>query len=134
MEALNNLLKTNQLKSNAWVTIGKLLDRIEEVVDIKMWKRITDMERSNVTKYQNRIIVKAHKKAGKVKNKVKVIVNTELESFRRCLAKALGENSVINSQNEKEIAQFIEEKRTQQISEKLEDQDKTEVKWTNFKN
>ncbi|KAG5890930.1 hypothetical protein JTB14_019872 [Gonioctena quinquepunctata] len=49
------------------------------------------------------------------------------------VAKALGENSVIKSQNEEEIAQFIEEKRTQQISEKLEDQEDrdqvTNEKW-----
>ncbi|KAG5865366.1 hypothetical protein JTB14_032831 [Gonioctena quinquepunctata] len=45
-------------------------------------------------------------------------------------AKELGKNSVIKSQNEEGIG----EKRTQQISEKLEEQDKREVGWTNFKN
>nr|CAI5870112.1 unnamed protein product [Callosobruchus analis] len=45
IESLNNLLKTNQLKRSARVTIEKLLDKIEELVDIKMWKRITDIER-----------------------------------------------------------------------------------------
>lgn len=72
IESLNNLLKTNQLKRKARVTIEKLLDTIDDLVDIKMWKRIVDIERPNANNYQDRVIIKAHKKAEAIKNSVRV--------------------------------------------------------------
>nr|CAI5832352.1 unnamed protein product [Callosobruchus analis] len=201
IESLNNLLKTNQLKRSARVTIEKLLDKIEELVDIKMWKRITDIERPNANNYQDRIIIKAHKKAEAAKNTVKVVMDAEqfgtflVKSFKenlnynvalgqvcesncrtlycrvckicihryRCncpeymvkntmckhvhlvriyeermgtnsvldgTAKAIGENSIIKSQNEEEIAHFLEEKASQK--EPL-DQNKRETRWATIK-
>nr|CAI5845079.1 unnamed protein product [Callosobruchus analis] len=173
IESLNNLLKTNQLKRSARATIEKLLDKIEELVDIKMWKRIT-----------------AHKKEEAARNTVKVVMDAEqfgtflVKSFKenlnynvalgkvcesncrtlycrvckicihryRCncpeymvkntlckhtnsvldgTAKALGENSIIKSQNEEEIAHFLEEKATQK--EPLHDQNKRETRWATIK-
>lgn len=69
IETLNNMLKTNQLKRNAKVTIEKLLEAIEDLVYIKMWKRILDIERPNANNYQDRIIIKAHKRADAMKIK-----------------------------------------------------------------
>lgn len=40
LESLNNLLKTNQLKRKANITIDRLLEEIEIMVDGKMWQRI----------------------------------------------------------------------------------------------
>lgn len=73
LESLNNLLKTNQLKRKAKVTIEKLLDAIEDLVDIKMWQRILNLERPNANNYQDRIIIKAHKKAEATKDKIEVV-------------------------------------------------------------
>ncbi|KAI4470799.1 hypothetical protein MML48_1g03704 [Holotrichia oblita] len=72
IESFNNLLKTNQLKRKAKVTIEKLLATIEDLVDIKMWQRILNIERPNVNNYQDRIIIKAHRKAEAMKNDVNV--------------------------------------------------------------
>lgn len=94
IESLNNLLKTNQLKRSARVTIEKLLDKIEELVDIKMWKRITDIERPNANNYQDRIIIKAHKKAEAAKNTVKVVMDAE--QFGTFLVKSFKENLYYN--------------------------------------
>ncbi|KAG5891055.1 hypothetical protein JTB14_034102 [Gonioctena quinquepunctata] len=102
-----------------------------------MWKRIVDMKRPNANYYLDRIIVKAHKKAEEVKNKV-LEDNCE---YKPCwnmyeeqmgtnsvvddVAQVQGENSVIKSQNGGEIAHIFVKKRTQQITEKLEYQNKT---------
>ncbi|XP_030747085.1 uncharacterized protein LOC115875711 [Sitophilus oryzae] len=40
IESLNNMLKTNQLRRKTHITIEKLLHTIEDLVDIKMWKRV----------------------------------------------------------------------------------------------
>lgn len=40
LESLNNLLKTNQLKRKMNITIDRLLEEIENLVDGKMWQRI----------------------------------------------------------------------------------------------
>lgn len=40
LESLNNLLKTNQLKRKTNITIDRLLEEIENLVDGKMWQRI----------------------------------------------------------------------------------------------
>ncbi|KAI4470817.1 hypothetical protein MML48_1g12453 [Holotrichia oblita] len=77
IESFNNLLKTNQLKRKAKVTIEKLLDTIEDLVDIKMWQRILNIERPNVNNYQDRIIIKAHRKAEAMKNDVNVFEKEE---------------------------------------------------------
>ncbi|XP_072385764.1 uncharacterized protein [Diabrotica undecimpunctata] len=88
IESFNNLLKTNHLRRNAAVRIEKLLDTIEDLVDIKMWKRIIDMERPNANNYQDRIIAKAHKIAEMMKEKVEVKKNVkvygqfQVKSFR----------------------------------------------------
>lgn len=47
--------------------------------------------------------------------------------------KALGENSIIKSQNDEEIAHFLEEKNTQKEPLVLEDQNKRETRWTTIK-
>lgn len=72
IESLNNMLKTNQLRRKTYVTIEKLLDTIEDLVDLKMWKRVLDIERPNASNYQDRVIIKAHKKAKKMQNKAEV--------------------------------------------------------------
>jgi DNA-binding HxlR family transcriptional regulator len=63
VESLNNFLKTNQLRRKTKVTTEKLLDTLEELVDIKMWHRILSFERPNAANYQDRVVIKAHKKA-----------------------------------------------------------------------
>ncbi|XP_072391062.1 uncharacterized protein [Diabrotica undecimpunctata] len=88
IESFNNLLKTNHLRRNAAVRIEKLLDTIEDLVDIKMWKRIIDMERPNANNYQDKVIAKAHKIAEMMKEKVEVKKNVkvygqfQVKSFR----------------------------------------------------
>ncbi|XP_072386924.1 uncharacterized protein [Diabrotica undecimpunctata] len=88
IESFNNLLKTNHLRRSAGVTIEKLLDTIDDLVDIKMWKRIIDIERPNANNYQDRVIAKAHKMAETMKNKVEVKKNEkvygqfQVKSFR----------------------------------------------------
>ncbi|KAI4454333.1 hypothetical protein MML48_9g00007700 [Holotrichia oblita] len=77
IESFNNLLKTNQLKRKAKVTVEKLLDTIEDLVDIKMWQRILNIERPNANNYQDRIIIKAHRKAEAMKNDVNVFEKEE---------------------------------------------------------
>ncbi|KAI4461382.1 zinc ion binding protein [Holotrichia oblita] len=77
IESFNNLLKTNQLKRKAKVTVEKLLDTIEDLVDIKMWQRILNIERPNANNYQDRIIIKAHRKAEAMKNDVNVYEKEE---------------------------------------------------------
>ncbi|KAI4469803.1 tc5 transposase dna-binding domain [Holotrichia oblita] len=77
IESFNNLLKTNQLNRKAKVTIEKLLDTIEDLVDIKMWQRILNIERPNANNYQDRIIIKAHRKAEAMKNDVNVFEKEE---------------------------------------------------------
>ncbi|XP_044761586.1 uncharacterized protein LOC123318880 [Coccinella septempunctata] len=63
LESLNNILKTNQLKRKANVTIDLLLNEIENLVDGKMWQRILKMERPHSNNYQDRLVVRAHKAA-----------------------------------------------------------------------
>ncbi|XP_072379315.1 uncharacterized protein [Diabrotica undecimpunctata] len=88
IESFNNLLKTSHLRRNAGVSIEKLLDTIDDLVDIKMWKRIIDIERPNANNYQDRVISKAHKLAETMKNKVEVKRNVkvygqfQVKSFR----------------------------------------------------
>ncbi|XP_072395534.1 uncharacterized protein [Diabrotica undecimpunctata] len=88
IESFNNLLKTNHLRRNAAVSIEKLLDTIDDLVDIKMWKRIINIERPNANNYQDRVIAKAHKMAETMKNKVEVKRNVkvygefQVKSFR----------------------------------------------------
>ncbi|KAI4469790.1 hypothetical protein MML48_1g03330 [Holotrichia oblita] len=77
IESFNNLLKTNQLKRKVKVTIEKLLDTIEDLVDIKMWQRILNIERPNANNYQDRIIIKAHRKAEAMKTDVNVFEKEE---------------------------------------------------------
>lgn len=60
LESLNNLLKTN-IKRNANITVEHLLDKLEDLVDAKMWKRILNMERPNANNYQDKITIKAHR-------------------------------------------------------------------------
>ncbi|XP_063921912.1 uncharacterized protein LOC135136511 isoform X3 [Zophobas morio] len=83
IESLNNLLKTNQLKSRTRVTTEKLLDTIEDLVEIKMWQRIFSIERPNANNYQDRIIIKAHKEAHRIKNKIEV-TEKQLGGFQEC--------------------------------------------------
>jgi hypothetical protein len=78
IECLNNLLKTNQLKRK----MTGQLDTIEDLVDIKMWQRILNMERPNANSYQDRIIIKAHKKAESMKNIVEVIEKVRALEFQ----------------------------------------------------
>ncbi|XP_072378976.1 uncharacterized protein [Diabrotica undecimpunctata] len=88
IESFNNLLKTNHLRRNGAVAIEKLLDTIDDLVDIKMWKRIIDIERPNANNYQDRVIAKAHKMAETMKDKVEVKKNLkvygqfQVKSFR----------------------------------------------------
>ncbi|KAF2905103.1 hypothetical protein ILUMI_01087 [Ignelater luminosus] len=63
LESLNNLLKTNQIKRRTNITVEKLLDKIEDLVDSKMWQRILNMERPNANSYQNKVTLKRHKTA-----------------------------------------------------------------------
>ncbi|XP_072402420.1 uncharacterized protein [Diabrotica undecimpunctata] len=84
IESFNNLLKTNHLRRSAGVTIEKLLDTIDDLVDIKMWKRIIDIERPNANNYQDRVISKAHKMAETMKNKVEVKKNKKVYGQFQC--------------------------------------------------
>ncbi|KAF2892188.1 hypothetical protein ILUMI_13985, partial [Ignelater luminosus] len=59
--SLNNLLKTNQIKRKTNMTVEKLLDKIEDQVDSKMWQRILNMERPNANSYQDNVTLKQHK-------------------------------------------------------------------------
>ncbi|KAI4469800.1 alpha-glucosidase [Holotrichia oblita] len=77
IESFNNLLKTNKLKRKVKVTIEKLLDTIEDLVDIKMWQRILNIERPNANNYQDRIIIKSHRKAEAMKTDVNVFEKEE---------------------------------------------------------
>ncbi|KAF2889896.1 hypothetical protein ILUMI_16277 [Ignelater luminosus] len=61
MKSLNNLLKTNQIKRKTNITVEKLLDKIEDLVDSKMWQRILNMERPNANSYQDKVTLKRHK-------------------------------------------------------------------------
>jgi hypothetical protein len=73
VESLNNFLKNNQLKRRTKITIEKLLNSLEELVDIKMWHRILSIERPSAGNYQDRIVIKAHKKAEEMKNTIQII-------------------------------------------------------------
>ncbi|XP_030767273.1 uncharacterized protein LOC115891022 isoform X2 [Sitophilus oryzae] len=74
LESLNNLLKTNQLKRKSNITIDRLLEEIENLVDGKMWQRILMFERPHSNTYQDRIVTKAHKLAEIMKaNHVEVL-------------------------------------------------------------
>ncbi|XP_050312263.1 uncharacterized protein LOC126747569 [Anthonomus grandis grandis] len=63
IESLNNFLKSNMLKRKANITIDKLMDVIEDLVDAKMWQRVLKLERPDADNYQDKVIVKAHKMA-----------------------------------------------------------------------
>ncbi|XP_025836241.1 LOW QUALITY PROTEIN: tigger transposable element-derived protein 1-like [Agrilus planipennis] len=56
LESLNNLLNTNQIKRRSNITIENLLDKIDKLVDEKMWQRILNMERPNANTYQNKVV------------------------------------------------------------------------------
>jgi hypothetical protein len=70
--SLNNFLKSNQLKRTK-ITIEKLLDSLEELVDIKMWHRILSIEKPSAGNYQDRIVIKVHKKAEEMMNTTQII-------------------------------------------------------------
>jgi hypothetical protein len=70
------------LKRKMTVTTEKLLDTIEDLVDIKMWQRILNMEQPSANSYQDRIIIKAHKKAESMKNIVEVIEKVRALEFQ----------------------------------------------------
>ncbi|KAK9679550.1 MULE transposase domain [Popillia japonica] len=95
IESLNNLLKTNQLKRKNKITIEKLLDTIQKLVDIKMWQRVLNIERPNANNYQDRIIIKAHKKAEAEKSNIKVF--EKVGSFREYQVKSSTEYMVRNT-------------------------------------
>lgn len=63
IESLNNFLKSNLLQRKTRIRIEKLLDTLEYMVDIKMWHRILNIERPTGGNYQDRTVIKAHKKA-----------------------------------------------------------------------
>lgn len=63
LESFNKFLKYNILNGNTRITVEKLLDAIDEVVEEKMWKTIANMERPTSNNYQDKVIIKAHKKA-----------------------------------------------------------------------
>ncbi|KAJ8914323.1 hypothetical protein NQ315_011310, partial [Exocentrus adspersus] len=54
LESLNNLLKTNQLKRKSNITIDRLLEEIENLVDGKMWQRVLQRERPHSNTYQDK--------------------------------------------------------------------------------
>ncbi|KAH1021785.1 hypothetical protein HUJ04_011270 [Dendroctonus ponderosae] len=58
--------KTNQIKRKANITVETLLEKLDNLVDAKMWKRMTNMNRPNANNYQDRITTKAHKMAEKM--------------------------------------------------------------------
>lgn len=73
LESINNLLKTNYLKRKANISIDRLLEEIENLVDGKMWQRILKMERPHSNTYQDRQVIKAHKQAEMMRaNKIDV--------------------------------------------------------------
>ncbi|XP_050517017.1 uncharacterized protein LOC126891787 [Diabrotica virgifera virgifera] len=88
IESLNNLLKTNYLKRNAAVGIEKLLDTMDELVEEKMWTRIVDIIRPSANNYQDRLSIRAHKRAASMKGKLEELVKEtayghyEVKSFK----------------------------------------------------
>ncbi|XP_050503242.1 uncharacterized protein LOC126882376 [Diabrotica virgifera virgifera] len=78
LESLNNLLKTNYLNRTATGGIEKLLDTMDELVEVKMWKRIVDIKRPNANNYQDRTIIQAHRGAERIKRKMEVTKNMEV--------------------------------------------------------
>ncbi|KAH1000580.1 hypothetical protein HUJ04_012889 [Dendroctonus ponderosae] len=65
LESMNNFCKKNHIwffiKRKANITVETLLDKFNNLVDAKMWKRITNMNRPNANNYQERITTKTHK-------------------------------------------------------------------------
>ncbi|KAJ8913351.1 hypothetical protein NQ315_008741, partial [Exocentrus adspersus] len=87
LESLNRYIKKENLKAVGYIRLERLLDILEEVVDDKMWKRIVSFKRPHRNTYQGRAVVKAHKKAEKVKENVE--------------EKGLGHFSVLSSSGDK---------------------------------
>ncbi|KAF2896352.1 hypothetical protein ILUMI_09815 [Ignelater luminosus] len=107
LESLNNLLKTNQIKRRTNITVEKLLDKIEDLVDSKMWQIILNMERPNANSYQDKVILKRHTTAERMDRNL--ITEVGFGEFQRHLV--IKEKEIKNSHQE-EIRDFIESKRT----------------------
>lgn len=71
VESLNRYIKKDKLMDRCHIRLEKLLNVLEEVVDDKMWKRILSIKRPNRNTYQGRVVIKAHRKATSILNKIK---------------------------------------------------------------
>ncbi|KAF2878711.1 hypothetical protein ILUMI_27463 [Ignelater luminosus] len=117
LESLNNLLKTNQIKRRTNITVEKLLDKIEDLVDSKMWQRILDMERPNANSYQDKVTLKRHKTAERMdRNLITEVGFGEFQEKEDNSVlgdvEALGDQSKeIKNSHQEEIQDFIESKR-----------------------
>ncbi|KAF2887197.1 hypothetical protein ILUMI_18976 [Ignelater luminosus] len=118
LESLNNLLKTNQIKRRTNITVEKLLDKIEDLVDSKMWQRILNMERPNANSYQDKVTLKRDKTAERMdRNLITEVGFGEFQEKEDNSVlgdvEALGDQSKeIKNSHQEEIQDFIESKRT----------------------
>ncbi|KAF2898577.1 hypothetical protein ILUMI_07605 [Ignelater luminosus] len=118
LESLNNLLKINQIKRRTNITVEKLLDKIEDLVDSKMWQRILNMERPNANSYQDKVTLKRHKTAERMdRNLITEVGFGEFQEKEDNSVlgdvEALGDQSKeIKNSHQEEIQDFIESKRT----------------------
>ncbi|KAF2904326.1 hypothetical protein ILUMI_01854 [Ignelater luminosus] len=118
LESLNNLLKTNQIKSTN-ITVETLLDKIGDLVDSKMWQRISNMERPNANSYQGVGTLKGHKTAEQMNRNL--ITEVELGEFQEKEGNSvLGDVSEALDEQRKEIENFYQEE-IQDVKETIDE-------------